>query len=118
MNKLLTLVVDDGRLPGNLREVRTVLEYDAAGCIRPVLCPRISRESAEASPSPGARLAAVLGEWLDARLAEKATYRHMHDAIESVALRHLLAHFEGKPTVLAREIKMNRVTLRSKLRRQ
>jgi two-component system NtrC family response regulator/two-component system response regulator HydG len=29
-----------------------------------------------------------------------------------MALRHLLAHFEGKPTVLARELKMNRVTLR------
>jgi DNA-binding NtrC family response regulator len=40
----------------------------------------------------------------------------MHDALEKMALRHLLAHFDGKPTVLARETKMNRVTLRKKCR--
>ena len=40
----------------------------------------------------------------------------MHDELEAMALRHLLAHFGGKPTVLARETKMNRVTLRRKTR--
>ena len=34
-----------------------------------------------------------------------------------MALDHLLAHFGGKPTVLARETKMNRVTLRKKVLR-
>ena len=104
--------------PGNLRELRNVLEYAAAVCTGPVILPahlpRDLRERAESAPSPDARLAAVLGEWLDARLLEKATYRDMHDAIESLALRHLLARFDGKPTVLARETKMNRVTLRKK----
>ena len=41
----------------------------------------------------------------------------MHDALETMALRHLRAHFGGKPTVFARETGMNRVTLRKKLAR-
>jgi hypothetical protein len=40
----------------------------------------------------------------------------MHDEIEALVLRHLLSRFDGKPTVLARETKMNRVTLRRKWR--
>jgi DNA-binding protein Fis len=32
-----------------------------------------------------------------------------------MALKHLLTQFEGKPTVLARKLNMNRVTLRKKL---
>ena len=106
--------------PGNLRELRNVLEYAAAVCtgtvILPAHLPRELREHATAVP-PDARLASVLGEWLDTRLAEKSTYREMHDALESLALRHLLTRFEGKPTVLARETKMNRVTLRKKFAR-
>jgi two-component system NtrC family response regulator/two-component system response regulator HydG len=41
----------------------------------------------------------------------------MHDALETMALRYLRAHFGGKPTVLARETGMNRATLRKKLAR-
>ena len=108
--------------PGNLRELRNVLEYAAAVCTGPVIVPshlpRDLREHAESAPSPDARLTTVLGEWLDARLLEKATYREMHDAIEALALAHLLTHFEGKPTILARETKMNRVTLRKKFARR
>ena len=108
--------------PGNLRELRNVLEYAAAVCTGPVILPthlpRDLREHAEAAPSPDARLAADLAEWLDARLLEKSTWREMHDALEDMALRHLLARFDGKPTILARETKMNRVTLRKKFARQ
>ena len=109
------------RWPGNLRELRNVLEYAAAICTGPVILPshlpRDLHEQATTAPSHDARLAAALAEWLDARLSEKATYREMHDAIESLALRHLLTRFEGKPTVLARATKMNRVTLRKKFAR-
>lgn len=105
--------------PGNLRELRNALEHAAAVCTGPVILPqhlpRELRERAEASPGLDARLASVLAEWLDARLAEKADYDSMHDALEGMALRHLLARFDGKPTVLARETNMNRVTLRKKL---
>jgi DNA-binding NtrC family response regulator len=105
--------------PGNLRELRNALEHAAAVCtsamILPQHLPRELREHAEAAPGLDARLATVLAEWLDARLLEKADYDAMHDAIEAMALRHLLARFDGKPTVLARETNMNRVTLRKKL---
>jgi DNA-binding NtrC family response regulator len=107
--------------PGNLRELRNVLEYAAAVCTGPVVqpahLPRELRDRAAADHSPETRLAAALGDWLDARLAEKSTYRDMHEALESLALRHLLSRFDGKPTVLARETKMNRVTLRKKVMR-
>ena len=108
--------------PGNLRELRNVLEYAAAVCTGPVILPahlpRDIHERAASAPSHDARLAAVLAEWLDARLLEKATYRDIHDAIESLALRHLLKRFDGKPTLLARATKMNRVTLRKKFARE
>ncbi|GDX09239.1 acetoacetate metabolism regulatory protein AtoC [Verrucomicrobiota bacterium] len=108
--------------PGNLRELRNVLEYAAAVCTGPVILPahlpRDIHEHAASAPSHDARLATVLSEWLDARLLEKATYRDMHDAIESLVLRHLLTRFDGKPTLLARATKMNRVTLRKKFTRE
>ena len=108
--------------PGNLRELRNVLEYAAAVCTGPVILPahlpRDIHERAASAPSHDARLATVLSEWLDARLLEKATYRDMHDAIESLVLRHLLKRFDGKPTLLARATKMNRVTLRKKFTRE
>lgn len=105
--------------PGNLRELRNALEHAAAVCTGPIILPqhlpRELREQAEHAPGAEQRLATVLAEWLDQRLAEKADYDTMHDAIEGMALRHLLARFDGKPTVLARETNMNRVTLRKKL---
>ena len=59
--------------------------------------PEALRAYAATAPSPDARLTTVLGDWLDARLLEKATYRDMHDALESIALRHLLAlQFEAE----------------------
>jgi DNA-binding NtrC family response regulator len=105
--------------PGNLRELRNALEHAAAVCTGPVILPqhlpREMREQSEKTPGPQGRLAAVLAEWLDERIAEKATYDSIHDVLEAMVLRHLLAHFDGKPTVLAREAQMNRVTLRKKL---
>ncbi len=107
--------------PGNLRELRNVLEHAAAVCTGPVILPahipRDLHERTGSASTPDAGLAAALAEWLDARLSEKSTWRAMHDAIESLALRHLLTRFDGKPTILARETKMNRVTLRKKFAR-
>ncbi len=106
--------------PGNLRELRNAMEHAAAVCTGPVLLPQhLPKHLREVTAHDAdSALAAQLASWLDARLAEKATYREMHDAIESMALRHLLAHFGGKPTILARETGMNRVTLRKKVGRE
>ena len=106
--------------PGNLRELRNAMEHAAAVCTGPVLLPQhLPKHLREVTAHDAdSALAVQLASWLDARLAEKATYREMHDAIESLALRHLLAHFGGKPTILARETGMNRVTLRKKVGRE
>jgi DNA-binding NtrC family response regulator len=101
--------------PGNVRELRNVLEHALAvssgGLILPQHLPR-DFHAAESAPDA---VEPALAAWLDARLREGASYRDMHDAIEATMLRHLLARFDGRPTILARETKMNRVTLRKKL---
>ncbi|WP_156346168.1 hypothetical protein [Verrucomicrobium spinosum] len=43
-------------------------------------------------------------------------YDALHEELESRLLAALLPRFENKPTVLAREMDMNRATLRKKLR--
>lgn len=105
--------------PGNLRELRNALEHAAAVCTGPIILPthlpRDLRAVAESVPALETRLATALADWLDTQLAAKATYDTMHDALENLALRHLLTRFDGKPTILARETGMNRVTLRKKL---
>jgi DNA-binding NtrC family response regulator len=124
-NRRLTLAPETVALlvqhdwPGNLRELRNALEHAAAVCTGPVILPthlpRELRERAGSAPDLDSRLATLLGEWLDAQIATHTEYDTMHDALEAMALRHLLAHYGGKPTVLARETNMNRVTLRKKL---
>ena len=105
--------------PGNVRELRNVLEHAIAvsngGVILPQHLPREFRETADATPA-GQPLETALAAWLQQKLRAGASYKEMHDELEALALRHLLAHFGGKPTILARETKMNRVTLRRKTR--
>ena len=107
--------------PGNVRELRNALEHALAvssgGIILPHHLPRELRETESPAPATTNALDTALGAWLDGQLAAGASYREMHDALEAMALQHLLAHFGGKPTVLARETKMNRVTLRKKVLR-
>jgi hypothetical protein len=66
--------------------------------------------------STPADLEAALAAWLDLKIAAGISYKDLHDDLEGMALRHLLRRFDNKPTVLARETKMNRVTLRKKCR--
>lgn len=104
--------------PGNVRELRNVLEHAVAvssgGLILPHHLPR-DLHPAENDPASTTGIDTALAVWLDDRLRAGASYREMHDEIEATMLRHLLARFGGRPTVLARETKMNRVTLRKKL---
>jgi DNA-binding NtrC family response regulator len=107
--------------PGNVRELRNAIEHAVAVCAGPQILPQhlprsIFGESATSKGQPSSSIEPALAVWLDSRLAAGATYREMHDEIEAMALRHLLDRFDGKPTVLARETKMNRVTLRRKWR--
>ncbi len=107
--------------PGNVRELRNALEHAVAvsngAVILPQHLPRELREATGAAPVGADALDAALGTWLERQIAAGATYRDMHDTLENMALTHLLAHYGGKPTILARETRMNRVTLRKKVLR-
>ena len=113
--------------PGNVRELRHALDY-AATVARggPLLLSHLPPHIASAAQDPSqpvmaGELDAALGRWLDARLAphtdETPTYDAMLDQIEAAMLGHLLTHYDNKPTHLANSLRMNRATLRQKLRR-
>jgi DNA-binding protein Fis len=53
---------------------------------------------------------------VESRLREKLDYDALHGELESRLLAALLPRYEGKPTLLARALDMNRATLRKKLR--
>lgn len=106
--------------PGNVRELRNTLEHALAvssgSIILPHHLPKSFRLPSETPPLNDLPLQNALADWLQQKLRKGASYREIHNALESITLRHLLAHFGGKPTTLARETKMNRVTLRRKCR--
>jgi len=102
--------------PGNVRELRNALEHAAAvaggSVILPHHLPRDLREPSLPARACADDLDGALAAWLAQKAASGLTYRQIHDELEAMALRHLLARYGGKPTVLARELQMNRVTLR------
>jgi DNA-binding NtrC family response regulator len=106
--------------PGNVRELRNALEHAAALCtgtsILPQHLPRELQEHRNADPTAVTELDRTAGRWLQQKLVAGATYREIHEELEAMTLRHLLDHFDGKPTLLARALGMNRVTLRRKQR--
>lgn len=108
--------------PGNMRELRNALEHAVAVCPGDTLLPNhLPREIRDASSGeafpPSVTLDAALHEWLDARLRDAAVnYDTLHDELESRLLAALLPRYQHKPTILARELQMNRATLRKKLR--
>ncbi len=105
--------------PGNVRELRNALEHAVAvtpdATILPQHLPRILRGNLPGVTGQTERhLAPALAAWLDDKLGAEATYKEIHDELEALSLRHLLSRFDNKPTILARETKMNRVTLRKR----
>ncbi len=105
--------------PGNLRELRNAIEHSVAVCTGTVIQKNHLPEDIAALPrtTSASEFDDALKNWLDTQLAARRTYRDMHEDLESKALSHLLLRFGGRPTVLARETGMNRVTLRAKLDR-
>lgn len=107
--------------PGNVRELRNALEHAAAVCgghvILPAHLPTELRDIATGAKAvaPGA-LDAALHEWIEARLGDSQDYDSLHDELEGRLLAALLPRYEGKPTLLARALNMNRATLRKKMR--
>jgi DNA-binding NtrC family response regulator len=63
----------------------------------------------------------VVGRWLDSQMElisqDAWQYDSLLEKIEAAALGHLMKRFENKPTRLATAMRLNRATLRQKLRR-
>jgi DNA-binding NtrC family response regulator len=107
--------------PGNVRELRHILDYALAlsGGDR-ILLSHLPPHLAGHTPSPQlppvtTELDAVLHRWLDA--SPGTPYETLLDALETSLLRRLLDRHQGKVTHLANETRLNRATLRQKLRR-
>jgi DNA-binding NtrC family response regulator len=107
--------------PGNVRELRNALEHAAAVCsgsvILPAHLPAELRDAvAQGGASAPSALDAALHEWVESRLRDDVKYDSLHAELESRLLAALLPRYDGKPTLLARALDMNRATLRKKLR--
>jgi DNA-binding NtrC family response regulator len=113
--------------PGNVRELRHVIEHALAMSRGGALLPgHLPPHVAEALHSSGGRavggeLDAVISRWIDSQLEllpeESWQYDKLLDQVEASMLGHLLKRFENRPTRLASALRMNRATLRQKLRR-
>jgi DNA-binding NtrC family response regulator len=113
--------------PGNVRELRHVLEHARAmsrgGPVFPGHLPPHVADALRASGGKqiSGELDSVLARWLESHLEvvpeEEWKYDTLLDRIESAMLGHLLEKFENRPTRLAQALRMNRATLRQKLRR-
>ena len=113
--------------PGNVRELRHTLDHAVAmsrgGPVFVSHLPPHVAAALEGSAGQAAsgELEAAIGRWIDAQMSikEESSWNHddLMDGIETVALRHLLEKFEMRPTRMAAALRMNRATLRQKLRR-
>ncbi len=106
--------------PGNVRELRHTVEHalavSAGTLIQPSHLPSIIREYSEKPETRRAELTKVLDRWLESRLQDQPTYDQIHDEVEALLLRSLLSRYGDRPSVLARELQMNRTTLLKKRR--
>lgn len=109
--------------PGNVRELQSALAHACAVCNGNTLLPH-HLPAGIVAPGQSNHLEEAMRRSLEAWLDQKTTtaeesmpaYDDLLDAVESAMLEILLKRFEGKPTRLAAALKMNRATLRRKLR--
>jgi DNA-binding NtrC family response regulator len=114
--------------PGNVRELQHVLNLAVglAGAEKVILPSHLPphlvyASEAKAGPVMPAEVQAVIGRWVDSTLAameeETRNYDQLLDSLEALLLQHLLQRHDEKPTYLASALRMNRTTLRQKMRR-
>jgi DNA-binding NtrC family response regulator len=104
--------------PGNVRELRNALEHAVAACSGKVIQPHhLPKAVSQPAGLPAnIDLDGVLRRWVAAKVETGASYKQLYEEVESNLLKHLMQHFDQKPTVLARVLKMNRATLLKKRR--
>ncbi len=108
--------------PGNLRELRDVLHLAAESATNRTIEVKDLPETVIAQvrrDQISDPLALEIRNWVDEALAstdEIPEYRELIAGLESKLLTDLLTRFDGKPSVMAHELKLNRSTLRKRLR--
>ncbi len=111
--------------PGNVRELKAAMTHAAAVCgggtILPHHLPSSMAQTRDANHLQGA-MKQALAAWLDQKTTGTddmmPAYDDLIETVESVMLETLLQRFDGKPTRLAAAMKMNRATLRRKLKEE
>ncbi len=105
--------------PGNVRELRNALEHAVAVAPATTLLPQhLPRHfTASTSSVPAAVFGSALHQWLSDQLSAGSNFDKIEQNLETLVLQDLLPRFHGKPTVMARELDINRVTLRRKFRK-
>ncbi|MDI1315593.1 response regulator, partial [Prosthecobacter sp.] len=111
--------------PGNVRELKTAMAHAAAVCSGSTILPHHLPTSI-VKPDESSHLEETMKRALAAWLDQKTTgsdemmpaYDTLLETVEASMLDTLLKRFESKPTRLATAMKMNRATLRRKLREE
>jgi len=109
--------------PGNVRELKAAMTHAAAVCgggtILPHHLPSSIVKSDEANHLED-MMKHSLAAWLDQKTTgadeSMPAYDDLLETVESSMLETLLKRFENKPTRVAAALRMNRATLRRKLR--
>lgn len=109
--------------PGNVRELQTALTHAGAVCGGNTILPHHLSTGMVAVELPNhleETMRRGLAAWLDQKTTTSdesmPAYDDLLETVEAAMLDILLKRFEGKPTRLAAAMKMNRATLRRKLR--
>jgi len=120
LNESVYAMLESNPWVGNLRELKNVLRYavitsKGRTVLRLEDFPDAYRQG-EIRERRGFERA--LEEWVSGWLGDDLPeYREIHENLEGMLLDILLDHFEGNKANLARNMKMNRATLRKKLKR-
>lgn len=110
---------------GNVRELKTAMAHAAAVCSGSTISPHHLPTSI-VQPEESSHLEETMKRSLAAWLDQKTTgademmpaYDDLLETVEAFMLDTLLKRFDGKPTHLASAMRMNRATLRRKLREE
>lgn len=109
--------------PGNVRELKTAMTHAAAVCGGSTILPHHLPSSivkADDANHLEDTMKRSLAAWLDQKTTgtdeSMPAYDDLLETVESSMLETLLKRFDGKPTRLAAAMKMNRATLRRKLK--
>lgn len=111
--------------PGNVRELKAAMTHAAAVCGGSTILPHhLPSSLAQAGDSNHLEdaMRQALAAWLDQKTTGSddmmPAYDDLMETVESSMLETLLKRFDGKPTRLAAALKMNRATLRRKLKEE